>query len=50
MGASGLAPPNDVFCCNIRSNRAFVKSVGSGWSCGMIWAMNEAVTAENRPA
>ena len=50
MGASGSIPPNDVFCCNIRSSKAFVRSVGSGWSSGMIWAMNAEVTAENKPA
>ena len=50
MGARGSAPPNDAFCCNIRSSRTFVRSAGSGWSSGTIWTMNAEVTAENRPA
>jgi hypothetical protein len=50
MGASGSAPPNDVFCCNIRSSKVFVRSAGSGWSSGMTWTMNVAITTENKPA
>ena len=50
MGVSGSIPPNEAFCCNIRSNRVFVRSVGLGWSSGIIWAMNVEVTAENKPA
>jgi hypothetical protein len=30
-GASGSVPSNEVFCCNIRRSRAFVRSAGSGW-------------------
>lgn len=29
-GANGSAPSNEVFCCNIRSSREFVKSEGFG--------------------
>ena len=49
-GVSGSVLPNEVFPCSIRSSRTFVRSAGSGWSSGMIWTMNEEVTAENRPA
>ena len=50
MGVRGLTPPNDVSCCNIRSKKEFVRSVGFGWSPGVIRAMNEEVMAENKPA
>jgi hypothetical protein len=49
-GARGSAPPNEVFCCNIRRSRTFVRSMGFGWSTGMIWTMNAEVIAENKPA
>lgn len=50
MGAKGSAPWNEALCCNIRSNKAFVRSEGFGWIDGIIWAMNVADTAENKPA
>jgi hypothetical protein len=50
MGVNGSNLPNEVFCCNIRSSKAFVRSAGFGWSAGMSWTMNAAVTAENKPA
>jgi hypothetical protein len=49
-GARGSVPSNEVFCCNIRRSRTFVRSVGFGWTPGTIWAMNVEVTAENKPA
>ena len=48
--ASGSDPPNELFCCNIRSSRAFVRSAGFGWIAGMIWTMKAVVTPENRAA
>lgn len=50
IGASGSVPSKEVFCCNIRRSRTFVKSAGFGWSDGIIWTINEVVTAENKPA
>jgi hypothetical protein len=50
MGVSGSIPPNEVFCCNIRTSKMFVRSAGFGWSAGMSWTMNAAATAENKPA
>ena len=49
-GARGSVPSNEVFCCNIRRSRAFVRSAESGWSSVMIWTMNAEVMAENKPA
>ena len=49
-GARGLAPPNEVFCCNIWRRRTFVRSVGFGRILGTIWAINPEVTDENKPA
>jgi hypothetical protein len=49
-GANGSAPSNEVFCCNIRRSRTFVRSMGFGWSVGMICTMNVVATAENKPA
>jgi hypothetical protein len=50
MGVRGSIPPNEVFCCNIRTSKAFVRSAGFGWRAGVSWTMNAEVTAENRPA
>ena len=48
--ASGSDPPNESFCRNIRSSRAFVRSAGFGWIAGMIWTMKAVVTPEKRAA
>ena len=49
-GAKGSAPSNEVFCCNIRRRRTFVRSAGFGWSVGMFWIIKAEATAENKPA
>ena len=48
VGGSG--PPSEAFCCNIRSRRAFVRSVGFGWSCERVGTMITEVMTERKTA
>ena len=46
----GSVPPSEAFCCNIRSRRVFVRSVGFGWSCERAGTMIREVMTERKTA